>query len=346
MGTEEDPDITGLHANVIYSKLDRASNDYINDSNVFWSSVIAKHVMNELSIFPTLAKGFYHTSNMKDNDISYNERWNYLYLWSGLKFLESSNDFSFSNFMDLIKMVRSVNDKKGVTYDDDMLKISANKFKDLKNIYDYLQNYVTIHLKIGSFKDIPCTARYKDYVTKTHDLYKNEKERCQSNYTNNYCKVINRFVREYDKNNIKKLTCTGTKPMEVRRAVRDSRDLHVSPDFTFQLSSRDQGAQALYLQSTRDQTDGMSPSTWDTSSSSGSTNTMSIVLPLLGTVSILFVWFKFSPLGPWLYNSIFSKQITRMSAEEEGAHEILENPYSFGHRNTQEIEHNIAYHSM
>lgn len=53
---------------------------------------------------------------------------------------------------------------------------------------------------------------------------------------------------------------------------------------------------------------------------------------------------QFSPLGSWLYNSIFKKKFIGKYEQEEEP-EILEYPYSFAHRNVADSAHNIAYHT-
>ncbi|SBT59078.1 PIR Superfamily Protein [Plasmodium ovale wallikeri] len=199
MATEDDPDINGLQSEIIYYKLNKASDDYTQDSENFWNTAIAYHPMNKLSIFPSLAKGFYYVSKMNVLDKYYDERWNFLYFWAGIKMIEnlegsdSLHGFSFKDLMDLLKMVRSINDN-GSSYTDDMLKMNKDNFKDLKEVYDYLENYESINLKIDFSGNSPCTARYKEYVTKAHELYKREKAKCHGNNKDEYCRILNSFL--------------------------------------------------------------------------------------------------------------------------------------------------------
>ncbi|SBT54811.1 PIR Superfamily Protein [Plasmodium ovale wallikeri] len=330
MVTQEDPDITGLNSNVIYSKLDRASNDYINHKNPFWNTVIKFHPFNKLKIFDVIAKGSLYIASLNNENIFYDQRWNYLYFWAGSKVLQSSESSSFSDIMELINTVKGYIDNQN-KYNDDMLKISTDKFNDLKKIYDYLESYKSILAKIN-YKDAPCTSAYRDYVTKAYDFYIEQKTQCKENTTDIYCKLVNHFVGNYVKNNITKLTCTGTKPVEVHHAVRSPQGLHGSDDLSLELSSRREESNAMLTPY-----GGISPST-------GSTNVTSFVFPLLGTLSMLFVFFKFSPLGSWIYDSILKKKIIR-NYEQEEEQEILENPCAYLHTDFQENEHHIAYHS-
>ncbi|SBS92564.1 PIR Superfamily Protein [Plasmodium ovale curtisi] len=352
MATEEDPDISSLQSEIIYHKLNRASKDYTKDSTEFWKTVITNHPMQKFDIFPTLVKGMYLVSTMNEEEYTfYDEPWNYLYFWSGLKVIEnpdSSEDLEgsetslFSRLMNLLKMVRSVNDKGNVNYDEDMLNITTKEFKDLKNIYDYLKNYETIHLKVGSSGKASCTPLFKDHLNTTHTLYTKEKQRC-THHTSNYCKVVNRFVLAYDKNNIRKLSCDGKKDPKKKPEMEDSQeDLE---DSRLKLPSSKGDAETLQTASGLEGDSGdMEIANGIVSPSSGSTNAISTVFPLLGTTSLAFFLLKFTPLGPRLYNSIFGKAINRSNGEEE--QEILQNSYQFAHGNMEENVHNVGYHSM
>ncbi|SBT02147.1 PIR Superfamily Protein [Plasmodium ovale curtisi] len=323
----QDPDISGLPSNIIYYKLNNASNDYINHEDHFWKTAIKHHPMKNLSIFDALAKGSLYISSLDNQDIFYNERWNYLYFWAGSKVLESSESSSFDYTMHLINTVKSYIDKPN-KYNDEMLKINTDKFTELKEIYDYFQNYESIKAKISPHNP-DCTLPFKQYVEKSYNSYNAMNEKCLGNHQDDHCKIFHSFVKKYKMENITKLTCNGTKVtqaqdrMDYTVAVQDSRR---------QLPSREGQSHDGSL------THGGLPS------SPGSTNATSIVLPLLGTFSMFFIWFKFSPLGSWLYNEMFKKKIIR-NYEQEEEQEILENPYAFPHGNVGDSVHHIAYHT-
>ncbi|SBS91102.1 PIR protein [Plasmodium ovale] len=351
MGIEEDPDMGELQSEIIYHKLKNNPKDYTKDNNDFWKTTIAKHPMKVLDIYPTLVKGIYFVSTMNEGEYAfYDERWNYLYFWTGIKLIENSEDPEdledsdssyFSQLMNLLKMVRSFTDKKKVPYDENMLMINTGEFKNLKQIYDYLQNYQPIQWKVGFSGISSCTARYKEYITTTHDLYANEKQRCQKD-TGNYCKAVKRFALTYDKNNIRKLSCDGKKDPSKQHEMKDTEVELMgsrSPD-----SLHSGASQPLYSPSTDgEQSRSMASPAGDISFSSGSTNVISTVFPLLGTASLAFFFLKFTPLGSSLYNRIFSKEIIRTNVEPQ---ELLENNYEFSNTNIEENSHHIGYHNM
>ncbi|SBT73649.1 PIR protein [Plasmodium ovale] len=340
-----DQDMSSLHTKVVYHRFDRDLKDYIHDTNDFWKVFIKKHDLNKLDIFPRLAKAFYYVSTMKEHDeIFYDTRWNYLYFWTGSKVLESSESSYFSKIMELLKTVNSVNGKGKNLYTDDILNINNDKFKNLKDIYDYLENYETINLKIGSSISPTCTAAYKNYVTTTHEFYKQEKSACEHKLKDNYCNLVNLFVQKYDKGNIIKLSCDGMKDPkekpEIEQETEDLARLRTSPH-----TEKERAQQIAHLGPTPEEgTPDMAIGAVELPSSAGSTSTLATAFPLLGTASLAFFFLKFTPLGSRLYNSIFSKQIIRTNIEE--AQELLENSYEFPNTNIEENSHHIGYHNM
>ncbi|SBS89648.1 PIR Superfamily Protein [Plasmodium ovale curtisi] len=343
MVTEEDQDMSSLHTKVVYHRFDRDLKDYIHDANDFWNLFIKNHDLNKLGIFPSLAKAFYYVSTMKEDDeIFYDTRWNYLYFWTGSKVLESSESSYFSDIMNLLKTVNSLNGKGKNLYTDDILKINKDKFKNLKDIYDYLENYKTINLKIGSSINPPCTAAYKNYVTTTHEFYKQEKSACQHTLKDNYCNVVNLFVKEYDKGNITKLSCDGMKDPKEKPEMKEAREDLDRLKFPPTQVERAQELAQLGSPPEEDTRD-MAIGAGELPSPSGSTNALTTVFPLLGTASLAFFFLKFTPLGSSLYNSIFSKKIIRTNIEPQ---ELLENSYEFPDTNIEENSHHIGYHNM
>ncbi|SBT02803.1 PIR Superfamily Protein [Plasmodium ovale curtisi] len=343
MGTEEDPDVSSLQSEVIYYQMDKGLKDYIDEKDIFWESVIKKHILNRLSIFRSLAKGFYYVCTMnKDEGTLYTERWNYLYFWTRHKVLKSSENSSLSDIMDLLKTVKSVKDN-GQLYNNDMFNVSTEQFNNLKKIYDYLQNYDTIYLKVGPSGNAPCTEKYKKYLTTSYEFYMSEKGKCSYNNTDNYCKVLNSFVSEYGKKDIIKLTCNGTKDPNEKHEMEDDTEVLGSPGP--QLSVHEKPAEASQTSSGPEvDTRHMQISDGIVSPSLGSINALSTVFPLLGTASLAFFFFKFTPIGSRLYNSISSKQIIRTNIEEP--QELLENSYEFPNINIEENSHHISYHTM
>ncbi|SBT56953.1 PIR Superfamily Protein [Plasmodium ovale wallikeri] len=333
----EDSEITSLHSNVIYYKLDKASKIDLTEDNTYWNVYIKKSNIQYSRNSTAFLNVFYYIKKLDTDEIFYRERWYYLYFWLGLKLLENSEKSKFHTVMEALHTVRSSNNDTADKYMDDMFNIDTEEFMNLKKIYDYLQNYKSIIARID-YPDAPCTPAYKDYVTTTFNFYKEEKRKCMQKDTDNYCKVVNHFIREYE-NNIKELTCTGeASPEELEpEDLEDLGSERSSAGYGRQEVHSPLGQKGKYL--------GMSLHGGDVSNSSGSTSTISTVFPLLGTASLAFFFLKFTPIGSRLYSSILKKQIIQSNGEEE-PQEILENSYEFSHTNVEDSTHHIAYHSM
>ncbi|SBT57435.1 PIR Superfamily Protein [Plasmodium ovale wallikeri] len=313
----EDYYLNILPSYIFYDQLDTAKNDnYISDESDYWNTFIRQQSIRTISTFDTLVKGFYYASHLNKGHTFYGERWNYLYFWTGLKVLESNDDSSFSDVMTVLKSVRDYTDKNEEY--DEFIKISKEHFKELKEIYDYLQNYETIEFRISPLNS-ECSLMYKEYVENSYRAYNDIKSKCQGNDIDHYCKIFKLFEQKYKKD-IKKLTCTGNQVPKKEQQILDFED--------------SEGV-------TRD----MAIGTGDVSPPSGSTNAISTVFPLLGSASVLFIFLKFTPLGSRLHNTIFSKRIIRNNGEDD-AQEILDNSYEFSHTNMEENSHHIGYHSM
>ncbi|SBT84008.1 PIR protein [Plasmodium ovale] len=332
-----DPDLRDLPSNIIYYKLDKALKENFYDDTPYWNFYIKNTDVKLSNISDSLVNTFYYVVNMKTISTFYDERWNYAFFWLGNKLLENSESSIFEKVMSVLQTLRSGLVDTKDKYNDDMFDVDKKHFQDLKKIYDYLQNYTSILTRID-YPDTACTPAYKDYVTTTFDFYKEEKRKCMQKGTDNYCKVVNRFIHEYE-NNIKELTCTGKTSPETREAedLADSGQELFSPEY---------GGQGVHLPfGQEERARGMSHLGGDVPPSSGSTNALSTVFPLLGTASLAFFFLKFTPLGSRLRSSIFRKHIIQ-SNEEEGAQEILENSYEFAPTNMEDTAHHIAYHSM
>ncbi|SBS95624.1 PIR Superfamily Protein [Plasmodium ovale curtisi] len=331
----EDSEITSLHSNVIYYKLDKASKVDFPQSDDYWNIFMRNSYTKDSRNSDAILNVFYYIKKLDTNEIFYRERWNYLYFWLGLKLLENSENSVFKQVMSALHTVRSSNVENSDKYNDDMFNIHTDKFMNLKKIYDYLQNYTSIKARID-YPGAPCSALYKEYVTKTYNFYIEEKRKCAQNDTDDYCKVFNRFLLEYE-NDIKELTCTGKAfPEELGPEDLDSESDRSSAGYT---------RQEVHSPLGQGEARGMSHLDEDVSPSLGSTNALSTVFPILGTASFAFFFLKFTPLGSRLYSSVFRKHIIQRN-EEEKAQEILENSHEFAHTNIQDSANHIGYHSM
>ncbi|SBS91477.1 PIR Superfamily Protein [Plasmodium ovale curtisi] len=320
----EDYDISGLPSNIFYSKLDTAAKHYINTETPSWDTYVKGHPIKEKSIFNELLKVFYYVSYYdKKDDIFYGKHWNYLYFWVGLKVLNVLGESSFSDVMPVLKAVRSGIDRIEV-YNDDLFKITTQHFKDLKDIYDYSQNYSSIYAKIGPFNS-DCTSSFKQYIEKGYNAYNTMKENCSGNNSDDYCKIFHRFEEKYKMNEITKLTCTGKKAPEVRPQAQYS---------AMSNSSQAHGPRSPVLKPEMGgMFHGMLIPKGGTPIPADSTDVFPISLLL-------------SPVRSWLYNKVLKNEIIRNIEDEEESEEIFQDSYVYSNRDFIDTSRHIPYHSM
>ncbi|SBT74097.1 Plasmodium vivax Vir protein, putative [Plasmodium ovale] len=319
----EDYDISGLPSYIFYSKLDRAPEDYSKLGPPSWAYFVTNHEIKKKSIFNALLKAFYYVSYYdKSDEPFYGEQWNYLYFWVGLKVLNELEESSFSQVMDVLKAVRSVMDNNEEY--NDMLKITTKHFKDLKEIYDYSQNYNSIYALIGP-PNSDCTSSFKQYVEKGYNDYNTMKGKCSGNNSDDYCKIFHRFEKTYNMNKITKLTCTGTKAPEVRLQAR-----HSAMPFIPQAQGPEGSVLKLEM---GDMLHGMSIPKGGTPTPADSAD----VFP----ISLLF-----SPVRSWLYNKVLKKEIIRNIEDEKESEEIFQDSYVYSNRDFIDTSPHIPYHNM
>ncbi|SBS95684.1 PIR Superfamily Protein [Plasmodium ovale curtisi] len=310
-----------LHSNIFYNRLDSAIHDHSDKEKGFWNTFIKSSYIKETDMSDSLLKAFYYVSYMNANDTFYNERWNYLYFWVGFKVLEKLGNVAFTNVIPIVKIVKK--HIHGVEYEYDILKISPEKFMDLKTIYEYIENYDSIKLNIdGNNSD--CTQMYKKYVDSSYDVYENTKNTCLHNGEEEYCKLFNYIVKKHNNIVLKKLTCKGEMPSlsveEYKQKYLHDTDVEV------------------YLEGEM--------KTGKTYASSSSDNMMPTYFPILGIFSILFILYNYTPFITWLHNILSKKEIIEYNPYEEDSVELFENKYDLSDRNSQYNRHDINYHSI
>ncbi|SBT74246.1 Plasmodium vivax Vir protein, putative [Plasmodium ovale] len=319
--SETDYDLSILNSNVCYGKLDNIEDVFIDEDENFWNGYIQNACINKTSIYRAVVNAFHYVAYFnREDDIIFNERWNYLYFWVGSKALENELDnCSFATFISLLKSVKKI--IYGVAYEYDIEKISSQDFKDLKVVFDYIINYDSIKLKIGGHSS-DFTALYKEHVDSSYEVYKKLQRRCQDNVKEEYCKFFNYLVKKQKDAVLKPLTCKGTmKPLSVQQYKESLPQETVSDS---ELKEQIQGG----------------------GTSSGSDNMMPTFFPILGIFSILFILYNITPFRSWLPNILREKQLIQHGIYEDERNSYFENKYNSSDKNSQYNGHDIAYHSL
>ncbi|SBT54955.1 PIR Superfamily Protein [Plasmodium ovale wallikeri] len=309
-----------LSSNIFYNRLDTASHDYSDKEKSFWNNYIKTSYIKETGISDNILKAFYYVSYLNAKDTFYNERWNYLYFWVGFKVLEKLGNVAFTKVIPIIKNVKE--HIHGPKYEYDILKIGSDKFKDLKTIYDYFENYNSINLKIGG-NNPDCTQMYKQYVDSSYAVYENIKNACLHNGEEEYCKLFNYIVNKHNNIVLEKLTCNGNKPPLSVEEHKKIMALDTVEDVGLEQQVHE---------------DGTSHSTSD--------NMMQTFFPILGIFSFLFLLYNFTPFRSWLDNILSKKEIIKHNLYEDESEELFESQNKSSYTDRHYNRNDINYHSI
>lgn len=205
----QDVDLKSLPSYIFYDNLDRGLQNYNDEDKNFWEFIGTSDIKNT-GIADKLLKGFYYVYYMHGDKYLYEERWNYLYYWTGEKVINRLTDsITFEKVMYPLKSIRNKFNSKD-PYKEHIFSITKDQFEKLKKIYDYFENYNSIFQKIG-YRKSDCTAELKKHVEDSFQIYKTLKHECAVKKTEHYCKMFQELVKKYQKDDLNELTCNGTK---------------------------------------------------------------------------------------------------------------------------------------
>ncbi|SBT73962.1 PIR protein [Plasmodium ovale] len=316
-----DKDLSMLPSFRAYHNLNKSTSNEQEDP--FWNPFhkVLKERADISSIFDELIKGIYYASYMSSNNSLYKERWNFLYFWMGEKVLEALTDISqFSLTMYKLNNVKDHFEKKG--YDFEIYKVESENFKDLKNVYDYLQNFENIkgYINLNS----SCTAKYKKYIEDAISSYTKLKAKCPDKSTDDFCSIFHAFIIKYEKENFLSLACNGLKPPQ----EYVERDIEV--DFYFETESPSHGRQM---------------NTRYSGNSSIRSNIMTFVYPLMATFIISFILYKFTSLGSLLRTHL-KRGKEKLKNKYEEAYIGYSDTSEVDNIYSDDIDQHISYHSI
>ncbi|SBT57666.1 PIR Superfamily Protein [Plasmodium ovale wallikeri] len=233
---------------------------------------------------------------------------------------------------DIEILFQKMDEKKGnfVESDCELYPMKLNEIKIIKKIYDYYAFYHAYngeHEKINEkisksryCKKLKSGILYSDYyhTTCSKSPYSDE----------SLCKEFNKYIKNHihsEKNTLSSIECIG-----------DQRSLFEDEQLKYEFSEHRQIPQdedaEVYSQTAQDP--GLTGSS------------MATVLPVsfVGTFSVLFLLYKFTP-----FRSFLNPQIQRMKSlwksEDQETKELLINNYETEDSDTENKEYNITYHS-
>ncbi|SBS90354.1 PIR Superfamily Protein [Plasmodium ovale curtisi] len=336
---DKDADYNMLPSNLFYYNLEKKVDICNYEDMQYWKALMIQlHTHGGISqISDHLKIAFCYVSYMKNNMLQYEERWNYLFYWTGVKVLENLKNISnFDKAMGILNSVKEKFDgKKG--YDLDFFEINKEEFNNLKKVYDYAQNYHDLKTKTKNnyFK---CSKKYDEYIKESMQHFKSQKTKCEKDLSP-YCKIFNKMFITYNMQTFLDLSCREVEPEIVAKQEYPG-TLEGSGPFN-SLQSR---FQTGYSSQSNDQAESEFQSTAPFTPKPSSFNPMLITFPVFGILLTLFILYKFTPLGPWVHSHLLRKNSIRREDAEEEDHELLQDEYTYRNDNLHGNRHNMSYH--
>ncbi|SBT54832.1 PIR Superfamily Protein [Plasmodium ovale wallikeri] len=261
--------------------------------------------------------------------INYNE--NEVYTYFKYWFLDQILDKGF-NDEEITTLFRRLNQKKEkyLNAPCELYTMNLNEIKIMKRIYDY---YAFYHTYKGEHKNINEQISNSDYCEnlKRGILYSNYyRTTCtKSPYgEKSICKEFNNYIKDhikFEENVSSSIECVGRKSSLIQDEnleYRFSEDIQLSV------------AEDTEVEGQTTEDPGLTG------------NSMATVLPVsfVGTFSVLFLLYKFTP-----FRSFLHPQIQRMNNlwknEDQETEELLINNYETEDFDSENKEYNITYHS-
>ncbi|SBS80950.1 PIR Superfamily Protein [Plasmodium ovale curtisi] len=332
-----DVDLKILPSYIFYDNLDIGLPNDDNNDKDYWD-FIRKSEIKHTKVLDILLRGFYYTCYMRSGRYLYSKRWDYLYYWMGDKVINNlKGSASFRDVMFTLNAVKTKCDGNN-PYDENIFGITIEQFKKLKKVFDYLENYGSILQKIG-YSSTDCTLELKKHVDDSFKNYNIVKTECGGKVNEQYCKMFQELVDKYQNDELRELTCNGTK--DPSQSVEDENVQYK------EVQSHLTGRQESQLQS------GFEGETQDRSmhgghipNNSSFDNVMPIFFPILGIFCVFFILYKFTPFGTWLDVKLLRTKVIQYDIDSKETEELLENTYEFSSTNKENKEHHVVYYPI
>ncbi|SBT74116.1 PIR protein [Plasmodium ovale] len=205
-------------------------------------------------------------------------------------------------------------------------------FKNLKIFYDYANDYADVQGKAKNH-GFTCTKEYKEYIEKGNEIYNQITRECTNPSSKIYCTYVQEIMKHYKDNTLSKQDCTVISTelkSEQQEQYAEAEALGYVPRGAFSY-----GSASLMGHSYSENADELSPSY--------STVSMAIAFPIFGILFILFIFYKFTPLGSLLRERFLRRVMFRLNEEEVETHELLEHTYDPLNMNAENSNHHIRY---
>ncbi|SBT74382.1 Plasmodium vivax Vir protein, putative [Plasmodium ovale] len=339
---ELDNDLAILPSFWFYAILDKGA-EYPHAHDEFFGDLDLSMAKNESisKISKNLLYAFHYVSKMKQSDNEFTERWNYLYYWFGSQLYNHIDDpLKFPIIMNILDSVKKeVDSNKG--YDKEFFEITKEEFINLKEIYDYSQNYDAIILKTAPANFV-CSREYNNYIHKSYKLYRTLTLECTSDIKA-YCRIFRNINNNYLNGKSSKLKCHHIKD-SVSSSELGHSNLQGSEQSPHSLPSGHR--QSLHNPESGSFIHDSSHLKEDETSPTNSPHAAAIIFPVFGFLIIFFILYKFTPLGTFIHSHFIRKKINHWEAEANTLDESSTQKYEHECDNSVINSHHIGYNPI
>ncbi|SBS90154.1 PIR protein [Plasmodium ovale] len=216
--------------------------------------------------------------------------------------------------------------------------IEKKQYEKMKTLYDYVLDFSNIQWYANKYG---CSTENEQYINERRRVYEEVIEDCKKPQKETYCIVLKHLQEAYRNNELLNFRCTKFKDHSSRDTGR-SRMLQSgqndgSGEFHGALGSENDH-QRVHSSASVEET--------EESSLPSSTTPMAVLFPFLGSSLILFILYRFSPMGHWLRTRFLRKNMVRSNIDEDETVETIQNAYEMENISPQISRHLIGYNPL
>ncbi|SBT72880.1 PIR protein [Plasmodium ovale] len=223
----------------------------------------------------------------------------------------------------------------------EIYRIKSDEFLMKKKLYDDLQNYKSIKDIVNNSKSDK-NNDYFSYITENEYLYNKIQNECSCTDSSDFCIEFHKYNRDNNKKQFCSLECDSDMSSlfpstKVNRVCPLPQPvLQPLPESLPQPRESETGA---FTGSMDVRDDTSSPPT------SSHTLTISLLTSIIGIFPLLYIFYKFTSIGPWLRRRISHKRIISDYAYDESNENLPCSPETM-HITPKDALYNIPHHSL
>ncbi|SBT57805.1 PIR Superfamily Protein [Plasmodium ovale wallikeri] len=311
----QNKDLDGLTSNIYYRKLNQYKDTcWTVNITSLQSQLNAQNDVKDIS--EGILGAICHTTFMSRNSNECNERCDYLYYWSGTKFLTKLiDDEPFKQIIQILGNGLNKLENEHKCKCDFISDISIDLFKKMNIVFDYSKNFDSIKLALNDHNNT-CNNIHHNYVNTAVETYKEVNSMCVSDTSKRYCQQFKKYFNGKDNSVLSTLACKT-----IKETVETDNSVNMP-------GTQDYGIEA----------------SGNPSEYSSSKIAMSILFPPFAILLLFFFLYKFTSLGPMIYrvlpkNNTIKRYLNYIRPDKE-----MEYQYDPEDINIDTSRVNVTYH--